>query len=63
VGFEPTISAFQRAKTVHALGREATVIGNRNRTDHKEDITEINEVVHERGISEYELNTSTQKHE
>jgi hypothetical protein len=26
MGFEPTISAFQRAKVVHALNREATVI-------------------------------------
>jgi hypothetical protein len=28
VVFEPTIPAFERAKTVHALDREATVIGN-----------------------------------
>jgi hypothetical protein len=27
VGFEPTISVFERAKTVHALKRAATVIG------------------------------------
>jgi hypothetical protein len=27
VGFEPTIPAFERVKTVHALDREATVIG------------------------------------
>jgi hypothetical protein len=27
VGFEPTISAFERAKTVHVLDRAATVIG------------------------------------
>jgi hypothetical protein len=27
VGFEPTIPVFERAKTVHALGRAATVIG------------------------------------
>jgi hypothetical protein len=27
VGFEPTIPAFERAKTVHALDRAATVIG------------------------------------
>jgi hypothetical protein len=27
VGFEPTISVFERAKTVHALGRAAAVIG------------------------------------
>jgi hypothetical protein len=27
VGFETTISAFERAKTVHALDRAATVIG------------------------------------
>jgi hypothetical protein len=27
VGFEPTIPAFERAKTVHALDRAVTVIG------------------------------------
>jgi hypothetical protein len=27
VGFEPTIPAFQRAKTIHALDRAASVIG------------------------------------
>jgi hypothetical protein len=27
VGFEPTIPAFERAKTVHALDRAAIVIG------------------------------------
>jgi hypothetical protein len=27
VGFEPTIPAFERAKTVHSLDRAATVIG------------------------------------
>jgi hypothetical protein len=27
VGFEPTIPAFERAKTFHALERAATVIG------------------------------------
>jgi hypothetical protein len=27
VGFEPTIPAFEQAKTVHALDRAATVIG------------------------------------
>jgi hypothetical protein len=27
VGFEPTFSVFERAKTVHALYRAATVIG------------------------------------
>jgi hypothetical protein len=27
VGFESTISVFQRAKTVHALDRAATVMG------------------------------------
>jgi FAD synthase len=27
VGFEPTIPAFERAKTVHALDRASTVIG------------------------------------
>jgi hypothetical protein len=27
VGFEPTIPAFERAKTVHVLDHEATVIG------------------------------------
>jgi hypothetical protein len=29
VGFESTIPAFERAKTVHALDRAATVIGRR----------------------------------
>jgi hypothetical protein len=29
VGFEPMIPAFERAKTVHALDRAATVIGQR----------------------------------
>jgi hypothetical protein len=29
VGFEPTIPVFERAKTVHALDRAATVIGSR----------------------------------
>jgi hypothetical protein len=29
VGFEPTIPAFERAKTVHALDRTVTVIGER----------------------------------
>jgi hypothetical protein len=28
VGFEPTIPLFERAKTVHASGREAAVIGS-----------------------------------
>jgi hypothetical protein len=28
VGFEPMIPAFERAKTVYALDRAATVIGN-----------------------------------
>jgi hypothetical protein len=27
MGFEPTIPVFERANTVHALGRAATVIG------------------------------------
>jgi hypothetical protein len=27
VGYEPTIPVFERAKTVHALDRAATVIG------------------------------------
>jgi hypothetical protein len=27
VGFEPTILAFEQAKTVHALDREANVVG------------------------------------
>jgi hypothetical protein len=30
VGFEPTIQAFEPAKTVHALDRAATVIGKEN---------------------------------
>jgi hypothetical protein len=28
LGFEPTIPAFERAKTVHALDREANVMGS-----------------------------------
>jgi hypothetical protein len=28
VGFEPMISVFERAKTVHSLDRAATVIGH-----------------------------------
>jgi hypothetical protein len=28
VGFEPTIPVFERAKTIHALDRTATVIGS-----------------------------------
>jgi hypothetical protein len=28
MGFEPTIPEFERSKTVHALGRAATVIGS-----------------------------------
>jgi hypothetical protein len=28
VAFEPTIPVFERAKTIHALDRAATVIGN-----------------------------------
>jgi hypothetical protein len=28
VGFEPTIPAFERPKTIHALDRAATVIGD-----------------------------------
>jgi hypothetical protein len=28
VGFQPTIPVFERAKTVHALDRAATVIGS-----------------------------------
>jgi hypothetical protein len=31
VGFEPTIPAFERAKTVYALDRVATVIGPSNK--------------------------------
>jgi hypothetical protein len=31
VGFEPTIPAFERAKTVHALDSTATVIGSNSR--------------------------------
>jgi hypothetical protein len=30
VGLEPTIPAFERAKTVHALDRAATVIGDKS---------------------------------
>jgi hypothetical protein len=34
VGFEPTIPAFERTKIVHALDREATVIGISLSLDH-----------------------------
>jgi phosphohistidine swiveling domain-containing protein len=30
VGFDPTTPVFERAKTVHALDRAATVIGEEN---------------------------------
>jgi hypothetical protein len=33
MGFESTIPAFQRAKTVHALDRAATVMGKMKATD------------------------------
>jgi hypothetical protein len=32
-GFEPTIPLFERAKTVHALDREASVIGGQHSGD------------------------------
>jgi hypothetical protein len=35
VGFEPTIPAFEGAKTVHALDLAATVIGNMKMGDWK----------------------------
>jgi hypothetical protein len=35
VGFEPTIPMFERAKTVHALDRAATLIGRHTITLHK----------------------------
>jgi hypothetical protein len=34
VRFEPTITAFERAKTVHASDREAAVIGHDKRDTH-----------------------------
>jgi hypothetical protein len=33
-GFEPTIQAFERAKTLHALDRAATVIGHDEYNNH-----------------------------
>jgi hypothetical protein len=33
VGFEPTISALERAKTVRAIGRAATAIGDVHMTE------------------------------
>jgi hypothetical protein len=33
-GLEPTTPAFERAKTVHAVDRAATVIGDRNLMSH-----------------------------
>jgi hypothetical protein len=38
VGFEPTIPVFERAKTVHALDRAATVIGSCRYTKFKYEI-------------------------
>jgi hypothetical protein len=38
VGYEPTIPVFERAKTVHALDRAATVIGVVN---HLEDVNVV----------------------
>jgi hypothetical protein len=35
VGFEPTIPVLERAKTVHALNRAATVIGPKECTTEK----------------------------
>jgi hypothetical protein len=40
VGFEPTIPAFERAKTVHALDCAATVIGA-ERSQTKYDVTDL----------------------
>jgi hypothetical protein len=36
-GFEPTIAAFERTKTVHALDRAASVIAQNDLGDHKMD--------------------------
>jgi hypothetical protein len=33
VGFEPTIPVFERTKTVHALDRAVTLIGNETTID------------------------------
>jgi hypothetical protein len=41
VGFEPTIPAFERAKTVHVLGREATAIGKKTSPVIKKKHTEL----------------------
>jgi hypothetical protein len=47
VGFEPPIPALERAKTVHALDRAATVIGKSNtehfwhRYSHEHDVLEV----------------------
>jgi hypothetical protein len=38
VWFEPTIQAFERAKTVHALERAATVIGMDFNNDDNENL-------------------------
>jgi hypothetical protein len=41
VGFELTIPAFKRAKTVHALDRAATVSGNHVLSDNKNPTCDI----------------------
>jgi hypothetical protein len=38
VGFEPTIPASERARTVHALDRSATVTGNNNNNNNNNSI-------------------------
>jgi hypothetical protein len=41
MGFEPTIPVFERAKSVHALDREATVIGQNVFTKYKSSVTRL----------------------
>jgi hypothetical protein len=62
VGYEPTIPAFERAKTVHALDRAATVIGTHVITSDKfEWISSIsNSYTAGLGISDCQRDTHTE---
>jgi hypothetical protein len=60
VGFEPTIPAFGRAKTVHALDRAATVIGSGVTLLSKQlQICQLFLTVTERGLYFWEEHTSS----
>jgi hypothetical protein len=71
VGFEPTIPEFERAKTVHALERAATVIGTKATTLEKQNsITVSSRFLHhskyirkaEQHYSEQQIPSSQQLH-